>query len=58
VCGKGYKDVKRNPGGTVFNRTRQCLLYADDVVVFGYAVKYIAETVEDMTSVASQIGRP
>jgi hypothetical protein len=53
---KVIRNVKTNPGGTVFNRKRQCLLYADDVVVLGHAVKHIAETLEDMTAVASQMG--
>jgi hypothetical protein len=48
--------VKTNPGGTLFNRKRQCALYADDMAVLGRAVKYIAEALEDMTTVASQMG--
>jgi hypothetical protein len=42
-----------NTGVTLFHRTRQCLLHADDTVVLGRGVKRIAETVEN-TSVASQ----
>jgi hypothetical protein len=53
---KLIRNVKTNPGKTIFNRTWQCLLYADDVVVLGCTVKHTAETVEDMTSVISQIG--
>ena len=49
-------NAKANTGVTRFNRTRQDLLYADDVVVLGHAVKHSAETTEDMTTVASQIG--
>jgi electron transfer flavoprotein alpha subunit len=48
--------LKTNPGGTVFKRTRQRFLYANDVVVLGRAVKYVTETIEDMTNVASEIG--
>jgi hypothetical protein len=48
--------VKTNPGGTIFNRTKRCLLYADDVVVLGHVVEHTAETLEDMTTVASQMG--
>lgn len=48
---------EKNPGGTVFNRTRQCLLlYADDMVVLGSTVQHVAETAEDITTTASQIG--
>jgi hypothetical protein len=50
------RNVKTNTGGTIFNRTRQCHLYADYVVVLGGAVKYIADTAEDMTAVASDTG--
>jgi hypothetical protein len=53
---KVIRNVKTNPGGTIFNRTRQCLLYAHDVVVLGLAVKHTAEALEDMTTVASQVG--
>jgi len=45
------QNVKINPGGTVFNTARQCLLCTDDVVVLG-----LAGTIEDMTSLASQTG--
>jgi hypothetical protein len=53
---KVIRNVKAVPGVTIFNRTRQSLLYADDVVVLGCAVKHSAETLEDMTTVASQMG--
>jgi len=33
------RNVKANLGGTIFIRTEQCLLFADDVAVLGYAVK-------------------
>jgi hypothetical protein len=53
---KIIRNVKTNPGGTIFNRTRQCLAYADDVVILGRSVGYISETLEDMAVVATQIG--
>jgi len=54
VYGETYNECDKKPKRTKFNRTRQCILYAD-MVVLGCAVIYIAETREDMTSVASHI---
>jgi hypothetical protein len=33
------RNVKANLGRTIFIRTGQCLLFADDMAVLGYAVK-------------------
>ena len=38
---KIIRNVRINPGGTIFNRTRQCLAYADDVVILGRTEGYI-----------------
>jgi hypothetical protein len=48
--------LKTNLGGTVFKRTRQRFLYANDAVVLGRVVKYVTETIEDTTNVAPEIG--
>jgi hypothetical protein len=53
---KIIRNVKTNPGGTIFNGTRKCLAYADDVVILWRSVRYISETLEDMSVVAPQIG--
>jgi hypothetical protein len=55
---KIIRNVKTNPGGTIFNRTRQCLACADDEVILGSSVRYVglSETLENMAVVATQIG--
>jgi sorting nexin-29 len=37
---KIIRNVRINPGGTIYNRTRQCLAYADDVVILGRSEGY------------------
>jgi hypothetical protein len=54
---KVITNVKIIPGGTIFNRTRQCLAYADHVVIIlGRSIGYITETIEETAAVAPQIG--
>jgi len=45
-----------NPGGTIYNRTRQCLAYVDDVVILGISEGYIKKTLEEMVAITQQIG--
>jgi hypothetical protein len=40
---KVIRNLKANTETTIFHR-RQCLLYADDVVLLGCAVKHTGET--------------
>jgi hypothetical protein len=49
VYGEGYKECDNKPRGNIIQYKRQCLTYANDGVVLGLAVKYIAQTAEDMT---------
>jgi hypothetical protein len=42
---KVIQSVKSNTKTTIFHRTRQCLLYADDVVLLRYAVTHTGETI-------------
>ena len=53
---KIIRNVRINPGGTIFNRTRQCLAYVDDVVILGRSEGYIKKTLEEMTAITRQIG--
>jgi hypothetical protein len=48
--------VSINPGGTIHSRTRQCLAYADDVVILGRSEGYIKKTLKEMAAITQQIG--
>jgi hypothetical protein len=52
---KTIRNVRINPGGTIFNRTKQCLAYADDVVILGRSEVYIKKTLEEMAAITHQI---
>ena len=52
---KIIRNVRINPGGTIYNRTRQCLAYADDVVILGRS-GYIKKTLKEMVAITQQIG--
>jgi hypothetical protein len=52
---KIIRNVRINPRGTIFNRTRQCLAYADDVVILGRSEGYIKGTLEEMAATTHQI---
>jgi hypothetical protein len=55
---KIIRNVRINPGGTIFNRTRQYLTYADDIVILGRSEGYIKKTLEEMAATTHQIGLP
>ena len=48
--------IRNNQGGKNFNRTRQCLAYADDVVILGRSERYIKGLLEEMAAITHQIG--
>jgi hypothetical protein len=50
------RNISINPGGTIFNRTRQCLAYADDIVILGRSEGHIKRTLEEMAAITYQIG--
>jgi len=53
---KIIQNVRINPGGTIFNRTRQRLAYADDLVILRRTEGYIKRTLEEMAEITQQIG--
>ena len=53
---KIIRNVRISPGGTIYNRTRQCLAYADDVVILGRSEGYIKKTLGEMMAITQQIG--
>jgi hypothetical protein len=52
---KTIRNVRINPGGIIFNRTRQYPAYVDDVVILGRS-GYIKKTLEEMAAITHQIG--
>jgi hypothetical protein len=48
--GKDNMKCKNQPRWNNFNRTRQCLAYADDVVILGRSEGYIKGTLEEMAA--------
>jgi hypothetical protein len=53
---KIIRNIRINPGGTIFNRTRKCLAYADDIVILGRSEGNIKRTLEEMAATTLQIG--
>ena len=53
---KIIRNVRINPDGTIYNRTRQCLAYADDVVILGRSEGYVKKILEEMVTITQQIG--
>jgi hypothetical protein len=49
---KMMRNIKINPGGTVFNRTRQFMAYTDDVAVNGTSVGVLNEVLMQLQTVA------
>ena len=53
---KMIRNVRINPGGTIFNRTSQCLVYADVVVILRRTEGYRKRTLQEMPEITQQIG--
>jgi hypothetical protein len=50
------RNVEINPGGTIFNRTRQFMAYADDVAVIGRSVGVLNEVLMQLQTAAASTG--
>jgi hypothetical protein len=44
------------PKHTIFNRIKQCIAYADDIVILGRGVNYLKEVIEELTQGATKVG--
>jgi hypothetical protein len=53
---KVMRNVEINPGGTIFNRTRQFMAYADDVAVIGRSVGVLNEVLMQLQTAAASTG--
>jgi hypothetical protein len=53
---KIIRNIRINTGGTMLNKPRQCLAYADDVVILGKSEGYIKKTLEETAAITHQIG--
>jgi hypothetical protein len=53
---KVIRNMEINPGATIFNRTRQYMAYADDIVVIGRSVGTLNEVHMQMQTAASAVG--
>jgi hypothetical protein len=53
---KVIRNIEINPGGTIFNRTRPYMAYADDIAVIGRSTGTLNEVHMQMQTVASAIG--
>ena len=56
VLGKVIKNIETNSNGTIFNRTRQYIAYADDVLILGRSVSEIEEVVTQSKEAAVSTG--
>jgi hypothetical protein len=52
VLEKTISNIEINPNGTIFNRTRQYLGYADDVVILGRSMRAIEEVLAQLKNTA------
>jgi hypothetical protein len=53
---KVMRNIKINPGGTIFNRTRQFMAYAENVVLIGRSVGVLNEVIMQLQTAAVSTG--
>jgi hypothetical protein len=53
---KVMRNIKINPEGTIFNRTRQFMAYAEDVVLIGRSVGVLNEVIMQLQTAAVSTG--
>jgi hypothetical protein len=53
---KVVRNIEINSHGTIFNRTRQVIAYADDVAIFGRTMGALNEVLMQIQRVAVFIG--
>jgi hypothetical protein len=56
VLGKVISNIETNPNGTIFNRTREYITYADDVLILGRLVIEVEEIVTQGKEAAVSTG--
>jgi hypothetical protein len=56
VSEKVIRNIEINPNGTIFNRTRQYLAYADDVVILGRSLTAAEEVLAQIKYTALKAG--
>jgi hypothetical protein len=50
------KEIIINPGGTIFNRSKQYMAYADDIVIIAQNTEALNEVVSQMQPAAKEAG--
>jgi hypothetical protein len=56
VLEKVIRNIETNPNGTIFNRTRQYIAFADDVLILGRSVTVIELVVTKLKEAALSTG--
>ena len=56
VLEKVIWNIETNRNGTIFNRVRQYIAYADDVLILAWSVRAIEETVTQIKEAAVNTG--